>query len=83
MTRSGGADLWCLAVAETLVWAGIHYAFPALLSYWEQSLGFSKPQLTMTLSGALVVSALCAPFAGKLTDAGFGRRRHGHGQGDE
>ena len=27
--------VWPMAVAETIVWAGLYYAFPALLVEWE------------------------------------------------
>jgi MFS family permease len=36
-------------------------------------MGWAKPQLTMTMSSAVVVSAICAPMAGKLVDKGHGR----------
>ncbi len=64
--------LW-LALAETIVWAGFFYAFPALLAAWERDLGWSKLELSGAFTGALIVSALCAPAAGALIDRGRSR----------
>ena len=70
-----GSDprIWCLAIGETLIWAASLYLFPALLPYWERDLGWSKTELTAAFTGALVVSAMLSPLAGKLVDQGFGR----------
>ncbi len=61
-----------LAIAQTLVWAGLYYLFPALLLRWEESLGWSKTDLTAAISLAIFVSAFVAPVAGRLIDAGKG-----------
>lgn len=61
-----------LALAQTLVWAGLYYLFPALLVRWEQSLGWSKADLTAAITLAIFVSAFMAPFAGRLIDSGKG-----------
>ena len=65
--------VWPLAVAETIVWAAMYYSFPALLTAWESDLGWSKTELSGAFTSALVVSALCAPIAGRLIDHGYGR----------
>ena len=62
-----------LAIAETIVWAGVFYIFPALLAHWEADLGWSKTTLSGAFTASLITSALCAPFAGRLIDAGHGR----------
>jgi len=62
-----------LAVAETVIWAGTFYLFPALLAHWLADLGWSKTELSVAFTAALIASALCAPVAGRLIDAGFGR----------
>lgn len=62
-----------LAVAETLVYAGMYYIFPALLGRWEAEFGWSKTSLTLALTGALVAAALSAPVAGQVIDRGHGR----------
>lgn len=65
--------IWCLAIAETLVWAGMFYSFPALLDHWEGDLGWTKTQITGAFTAALIVSAVLAPTAGRLIDQGYGR----------
>jgi MFS family permease len=61
-----------LAIGQTLVWAALYYLFPALLLRWEESLGWSKADLTAAVTLAIFVSAFTAPLAGKLIDAGKG-----------
>ncbi len=61
-----------LAIAQTLVWAGLYYLFPALLVRWEQSLGWSRVDLTAGITLAIFISALVAPVAGRLIDTGKG-----------
>ena len=65
--------IWYLAIAETLVWAGIFYSFPALIMHWENDLGWTKTQLSATFTMALIVSALTAPLAGYWIDQGYGK----------
>lgn len=62
-----------LAIAETLVWAGMFYSFPALVAHWETDLGWSKTELYVAYTAALVCSAVFAPFMGRLIDRGHGR----------
>ena len=50
-------DVWCLAVAETIIWAGSLYLFAALLPYWESELGWPKTHVAMVFSGAVHVRA--------------------------
>ncbi len=66
--------VWPLAGAETIVWAGMYYMFPALLPEWEQDLGWSKTELSGAFTLALIVTALFAPFVGRMIDHGYGRR---------
>ncbi len=61
-----------LAVGQTVAWAGLYYVFPALLLRWEQTLGWSKAELTGAITVAVLVSALASPLAGRLIDAGRG-----------
>ncbi|WP_193188307.1 MFS transporter [Nisaea sediminum] len=63
-----------LAVAETIVWAGLYYIFPALLVHWEADLGWSKTELTGAFTASITVSALCSPYIGKLIDRGYGAK---------
>jgi len=71
---SPGRTVLALAFAETIVWAGVFYIFPALLAHWEGDLGWEKTTLSGAFTAALVTSALCAPVTGRLIDAGHGRR---------
>ena len=67
------AIVWPLAVAETIVWAAMYYAFPALLPEWERDLGWSRTELSIAFTLSLVVSASLVPVAGRLIDRGFAR----------
>ena len=72
--RSFRKVVWPLAVAETVVWAAMYYSFPALLPSWEADLGWSKTELSIAFTIALIVSAVLAPVAGRLIDHGFGKQ---------
>lgn len=66
--------IWSLATAQTLLWSGLYYLFPALLLSWEAETGWSRPQLTLSFTLSLLVSALCAPLTGRLIDRGNAHR---------
>jgi len=68
------SEIWALAVAETLVWAGMFYVFAALISQWEHDLGWSKTDLAAGFTISLLVSAFVSPFAGGMIDKGLGRQ---------
>ena len=61
-----------LAIAQMLIWACLYYSFPALLLHWEDSLGWSRSDLTAAFTIALFVSAFCSPLYGRLIDSGKG-----------
>lgn len=65
---AGRGPVWRLAVAETLVYAGLYYSFPALLPVWEREEGWSRTALGGALTAAMVAWALAAPLAGRLVD---------------
>lgn len=67
-------EVWALAVAETIVWAGMFYLFAALISQWESDLGWSKTELAVGLTTCMLVSAVVSPFVGGLIDKGQGRK---------
>ena len=67
------AIVWPLAVAETIVWAAMYYAFPALLTEWEHDLGWSRTELSVAFTLSILVSASLVPVAGRLIDRGFAR----------
>lgn len=64
---------WPLAIAQTIVWAGLYYVFPAMLTTWEADFGWSKTLLALGFSLALGASAVTAPLVGRFIDRGQGR----------
>ncbi|MEM8793101.1 MAG: MFS transporter [Pseudomonadota bacterium] len=79
MTRRDGAApirdgvaIGLLAFGQTIAWAGIYYIFAALLLTWERETGWSKPELTLALTLAILTSSMAAPVAGRLVDRGRG-----------
>ena len=62
-----------LAIAQTLLWAGLYYIFPALFARWEISLGYSKTAIASAFTSAIIISSILAPFVGNLIDKGYGR----------
>ncbi|MDH3668482.1 MAG: MFS transporter [Paracoccaceae bacterium] len=74
--RSLRIDILPLAVAQLVIWASMYYSFPALLPDWERDLGWSKTQLSGAFTGALLITALLAPIAGRMIDRGAARLIH-------
>ncbi|MEQ8354713.1 MAG: MFS transporter [Kiloniellaceae bacterium] len=64
--------VWQLAIAQTIVWAGLFYAFPALILRWETDFGWTKAELTGAVTLAIGLSAVFSPLAGRLIDRGLG-----------
>lgn len=62
-----------LALAETIVWASLFYTFPIFLLRWEADFGWSREDAALGLTLALGVSAVAAPLAGRMIDAGLMR----------
>ena len=63
-----------LAVAQTILWAGLYYLFPALFARWELNLGFSKTAIASAFTSALIISSILAPLVGNLIDKGHGQK---------
>ncbi len=61
-----------MAIGQIITWSGLYYVFPALLLRWEQDLGWSKAELTASITLAVFVSAITAPLAGRIIDRGYG-----------
>lgn len=57
-----------LAIGQTLIWAGMFYIFPASLLWWEADLGWSRQQLTLGITFAVLASGLAAPLSGRMID---------------
>jgi len=64
--------VWQLAIAQTIVWAGLFYAFPALILRWETDFGWTKAELTGAVTLSIGLSAVFSPLAGRLIDRGLG-----------
>jgi MFS family permease len=71
--RAAALAVWLFGLGETIVWAGVFYVFAAMLLTWEQSLGWTKTELTLGLTVAILAAACMSPIAGRLIDAGHGR----------
>lgn len=67
------AALGMLAIAETIVWAGMFYLFPILLLRWEADLNWPRDDVALAFTLALAISALASPLFGWLIDLGFSR----------
>ena len=65
--------IWTLAIAETLVWSGQFYLFPALLLQWNQSFEWSVSLISGAFSISLLASAFFSIFVGRIIDRGKGR----------
>ncbi len=62
-----------IAFGEMIVWAGMFYLFPALLLSWEESMHWTRVELTLASTLCILVSAISSPLAGKIIDKGYGR----------
>ena len=72
MRRGEASAVWLLGIGQTLTYAGVYYAFPALLPELEAATGWSKGQLAAGPTLAFLVMALLTPFTGRLVDRGWG-----------
>ncbi len=64
--------VWLLALAQTLVYAGVYYGFPSLLPALVAETGWSTGVLAAGPTLGFLVMAVLAPFSGRLVDRGFG-----------
>jgi MFS family permease len=62
-----------LGTAQTLAWASSYYLAAVLAAPMARDLALSTPTVFAAFSAALVVSALCGPFAGRAIDRWGGR----------
>ena len=68
----GGSAVWLLALAQTLIYAGCYYSFPALLPDLEAATGWTKGALALGPTLAFLIMAGLTPFTGRLVDRGLG-----------
>ncbi|MGB0506857.1 MAG: MFS transporter [Pikeienuella sp.] len=59
-----------LAIAQTIVWAGLFYIFPIMILRWENSFEWSRDKVALALTLALFCAAFAAPVAGRIIDRG-------------
>lgn len=62
-----------IAIGQTLVWSGLYYIFPAYLLHWESMHLWSRGEVSLALTLAVVSSAVCSPVIGSFIDRGFAR----------
>ncbi|HJV71853.1 MFS transporter [Ideonella sp.] len=73
MTRRRAAVVAGLGTAQTLAWASSYYLPAVLAAPMARELGTGAPTVFAAFSGALVVSALVGPVAGRAIDRHGGR----------
>lgn len=71
MTRAD-APVWLLAIGQTLTYAGVYYAFPAILPDLLAETGWSAAELAAGPTLGFLLMAALTPFTGRLVDRGWG-----------
>jgi predicted MFS family arabinose efflux permease len=71
-TQAEAPAVWSLALGQTLTYAGVFYAFPALLPDLLTMTGWSEAALAAGPTLSFLVMAALTPFTGRLVDRGFG-----------
>ncbi|MES2435513.1 MAG: MFS transporter [Pseudomonadota bacterium] len=66
------AAVWLLALGQTLTYAGVYYAFPALLPDLQAGTGWSVAELAFGPTLGFLVMAALTPFTGRWVDRGWG-----------
>ena len=61
-----------LAIGQITFWAATFYLLPALMLDIEQNVGWTKTQISGAMTGAIIVSAICARPVGRIIDTGYG-----------
>lgn len=70
--RGEAPAIWALALGQTLTYAGVYYAFPALLPDLLALTGWSGVALAAGPTIAFLLTAVLTPFTGRLVDRGLG-----------
>ncbi len=70
--RGQAAAVWLLALGQTLTYAGVYYAFPALLPDLQAATGWSVAELAFGPTLGFLVMAALTPFTGRWVDRGLG-----------
>lgn len=66
------APVYALAVGQTLTYAGVYYAFPAILPDLLAETGWSAAELAAGPTLGFLVMAALTPFTGRWVDRGWG-----------
>lgn len=64
--------VWLLALGQTLSYAGVYYAFPALLPDLIAQMGWRVADLAFGPTLGFLVMAALIPISGRLLDRGYG-----------
>ncbi len=72
MSRNESLAVWLLALGLFLIYAGVFYAFPALLPDLEAETGWSKADLALGPTLSYLVMAALTPLTGRVIDRGRG-----------
>lgn len=72
LTRAQQQAVWLLAIGQTMTYAGVYYAFPALLPDIEAMTGWSKSALALGPTLSFLVMAPFGMLTGRLVDRGWG-----------
>ncbi len=72
MTRRESLAVWLLALGLLLIYAGIFYAFPAVLPDLLKETGWSKADLALGPTLSYLVMAMLTPVTGRVIDRGHG-----------
>jgi predicted MFS family arabinose efflux permease len=72
VTPQESLAVWLLALGLLLIYAGVYYAFPALLPDLLAGTGWSKADLALGPTLSYLVMALLTPLTGRVVDRGHG-----------
>ena len=73
-----GPAVWLLSIGQTLTYAGVYYAFPAVLPDLAAETGWSVGQLAFGPTLGFLVMAALTPFTGRWIDRGWGGEMLSH-----
>ncbi len=57
---------------QIIAWAGLFYSFPALVLHWQESFGWTTPEIMGAFTLSIAIYAMGAPLYGRLIDWGLG-----------
>lgn len=72
MSRDESLGVWLLAIGQTAGFAALVYMFGAIILALEDGSGWSRAELALGPTFALLTQAGLAPFSGRLVDRGSG-----------